>query len=127
MTVAKTRLRGVAIRWRCAGMTVGRLALPGCGSPGGDVVGGRGGQAGCGIAAMLAKTAAIAAAQGQTQVFGAVVGGRCGSTGPGRGGTGSAALSAHTRRGLAAPVRASSRVHADRSAAIPGSASARSG
>lgn len=48
-----------------AGTTLDRLALPGCGSPGGDVVGGGLGQAGCGIAAMFAKTATIAVAQGQ--------------------------------------------------------------
>ncbi|MGL5825738.1 MAG: hypothetical protein ACRCYU_13150 [Nocardioides sp.] len=43
-----------------------RLALPVCGSPGGDVVGRGGrGQAGGGIAARFAKTATIAAAHGQ--------------------------------------------------------------
>lgn len=47
------------------GVTVCRLALPGCGSPGGDVVVDGSGQTGCGMAAMLAKTATIAAAHGQ--------------------------------------------------------------
>ena len=45
-----------------------RLALPGCGSPGFLWSWGRSGQAGCGIAAILVKTATMALAQGH--VFG---------------------------------------------------------
>jgi hypothetical protein len=46
------------------GMANGRLALPGCGSPGSSV-GGDGGQAGSGMAAIRAKTATMSWTQGQ--------------------------------------------------------------
>src|SRR5690242_17978327 len=41
MRLSATLLLDEVSRWRSAGTTLGRLALPGCGSPGGDVVGGR--------------------------------------------------------------------------------------
>ena len=47
------------------GTTDGRLALPVCGSPVPGVVGGRGGQAGSGMAAIRAKTATMSSAHGQ--------------------------------------------------------------
>ena len=59
-----TAVLGEVARWRWVGMTSCRLALPVCGSPGADVAGGRVGQADHGMAAMFAKTATIAAAQG---------------------------------------------------------------
>src|SRR3954452_17888759 len=46
MTLSATLPRGGVIRCRSAGTALGRLALPVCGSAGGDVVGGQGGLGG---------------------------------------------------------------------------------
>lgn len=61
-----------------SGTALDRLTLPGCGSPGplGRWADGAG-QAGCGIAAMLATAATIALPRARTSVSAAVAAGRC--------------------------------------------------